>query len=366
MTIDYSANVTGGNTFKNAYSLLKFDVTPISGTPPARYAALSKTIANDEHVQRVFERISGTGVGTLPASFDIYYPLLPLPQTVDVFFYPDGTDPKNIDDQTPSYHFSTTFTSGSNGSALLLGFENKEKNVRLFPTTGSSTTIPQPPATYTWTATILPDATARVSNAIVHLTELYRTNLMQNVTFTANGTPITPVIDPSTSKHHLYFSSGADGLAILTVQPGNIPCWGHLVYWPFADNASEAARIVIYDPYLFGDGLFGPITDKNPVTIEDQQTIDGPSFTIQNNVTPQVVTSESGSIFFVINDRYEKTVSATSDKAIHITASTRYIDGAPITELPQSNTARYIYTKNNGEVMTSPKYSFFAFLDPSS
>lgn len=364
MAVEYIVTVTGGFAFKNAYSLLSINVAPKSGTQPARYAALSKTIANDEHVQRVFECIPGTGTGTTPASFDIYYPLFPLPQTIDIFLYPDGTNPKTIDDQTPSYQYSTMFTTGNNGSALLFGLENKEKNVRLFLKTGSATNIPQPPATYKWTGTILPDATARVQNAIVHVTELYRTNLIENVTFTANGTPITPIMDPSTSKYHLYFLTGTDGIATLNVLPGSTPCSGHLIYWPFADNSSEAARLVVYDPYQFGIDLFGPIPNQNPVTIKDQQTRDGPSFTIQNMASPKAISSDNGNIYFIINDKYEKTVPATSDPHIPITVSTRQINGAPITGLPQSNTARYIYVKENGEVATSPKYSFFAFLDP--
>lgn len=364
MAIDYECTITTSLIFKNAYSYMQLSVTPKTGTQPARYAALSKAVANDEHVQRVFERNQGTGIGTAAAIFDIYFPLFPPPQTIDVFIYPEGTDPKTIDDRTPSYQYSRLYSTAVNGSALLLGLEDKEKNVRLFPTAGSGTDIVQPPATYSWTGTTLPDATDRISDAIVHLTELYRTTLMQNATFKANGASITPVLDPSTSKYHLYFKTGTDGMATLDVLPGNVPCSGHLIYWPFADNASEAARIVVYDPYRFGVDIFGPIPDQNPVTIKDHQTKDGPSFTIQNKASPQAI-DDSGSIYFVVNDGYEKTVQATSDPVIHVTVSTRQIDGAPVTQLPQSNTARYIYAKENGGVATSPKYSFFAFLDPS-
>ncbi|MRN48466.1 hypothetical protein GJU94_01260 [Brucella sp. 10RB9214] len=44
----------------------------------------------------------------------------------------------------------------------------------------------------------------------------------------------------------------------------------------------------------------------------------------------------------------------------NITASTHSINGSTGESL-QANTARYIYTKQNGDTLTSPKYSFFAF-----
>ncbi|WP_284247885.1 hypothetical protein [Brucella sp. bbatCR03] len=353
-TLNYTITTSQAIMFDNANSYIQIQVSPLDGSSEAAYVELPDEVANDRHIQKMFSSTEG-GTVTNGVLFDIYFPRLPNLSSMPIKIYPAGTDPSLINESTP--FFSTTLSLGSAmaGSALLLGLEDKEKNVRVLPRTGT----PAQPASYTWTATILPEATSRIINAIVHVTDLYDTNFIKSVNFKANGVDISPIIDPLTGKHHLYFKTLANGLATLEITPTGIACWGHLIYWPFADNASEVARIVIYDTDRFGLGLFGTIPDKNPITLSEYTPPNGPSFTIHNDASPRAI-DDGGSLYFLINDSYNITVPSSSNKNIKITASTHSINGST-GESPQANTARYIYTKQNGDTLTSPKYSFFAF-----
>jgi hypothetical protein len=363
MDITYTVKVDAQSIFVMAYSYVQLRATyPGDGTAVAQYASIPVSVANDEHIQRVFVRNQPSNPKD-DTIIDIFFPRLAGLNTLDVMIYPAGTNPTAIDENTPGFLYSVDLTTYPQleGSTLLLGLEDKEKNVRVLPIDDTIS----PPAlspSYTWTATILPDATAKVSGAIAHVTELFDTNFIKNNSFTAaTANNLVKTFDPSRSKYHLYFRSGTDGSATLSIAIPQTPSWGHLIYWPFADNASEVARIVFYNQNRFGPNLFGPDPQKNPITLSDYSDTSGPIFNIRNAQDPKAIKAgPDNSIYFLINDRYEKTLPSQSADIFETMTSTKLIIGSA-GSLPQSNTARIVYVENNGNVSSSPKYSFFAF-----
>lgn len=360
--VSFTCVVEAKSFFRNAYSYVRIRATPPAGGLSAGYAVIPLAFANDMHVQRVFEPVPGTQ----PAGsvvFDIYFPRLSNQTSLGLRLYPVGTDPKSIGDDTPFFPLPIPIVEADlqEGSALLLGLENKEKNVRVLQTSGSAVPTNQPPASYTWTATILPAATAVVQGAIAHVTDLYASNLIRFTSCSQAGVELRKYFDPQSERYHLYFLSGADGKATLLIRAGAVPCWGHLIYWPFADNASEVARIVIYNPNIMGQGLFGPVPDINPATISRDPS-EQLRFTILNDATPPVLNAD-GKIYYLVNDSYEKTVPGSMDAKIKVAISTRFVEAG--IDNPASNSSRCIFVKPNGDVLVSPKYSFFVLRESS-
>ncbi|SCD25321.1 hypothetical protein [Brucella inopinata] len=355
----YTPTVLQSIFFENANSFIQVRFTQTNGAKAAKYVRIQDEFAYNTQIQKTFEM--NTSQSTASGNvFDIYFPLLQGYNSITLNIYPDGADPLKLDSEIEFGQVNLPLSPINSGSALLLGLEDKEKNVRVLPLTGSA----GQPASYLWTATILPDATARIANAVIHVTNLYDTNFIALAKFKANGQDIQPTFDPSEQKYHLYFQTRAFGTATLEVTPGDKPCWGHLIYWPFADNVSEVARIVIFDPSILGSNLFGPVPDKNPIKLSDYTPPDGPSFTIQNDATPRTI-SDTGFLYIMVNDKYEKTVQASSQASINFIISTQLINGSSGSQ-PQANTSRYIYAKENGDTNASPYYSFFAYSGTSS
>lgn len=352
--------------FINGYSRATIIVTPDANTPPPAFARIDGDLPNDSHIQRVFEKSPRQADIQKTVLFDIYFPMLRGMNNLSISLYPSGTDPKNLTENTPGVTCNIPINATLEASALLLDQENKERNVRVFQVANA---VPgnaegNKSVEYFWTGRDLKNPSAIIRNAIAHVTEEHDTFLIKSLLFRQKDssksvlTDLPIFIDPShNDKAHIYFLTDDTGVARLNVFPKFTPAGGHLIYWPFADNTSEAARIVVYDPTMLANDLFEPIPTKNPLTVSADKACDIPTFSIRND---DAKIADNGRIYLLINDSYDNSIFSSSNKKITMNSSNKFIETSN-KELPQSNNARYIYVSEDGNVNISRKYSFFAY-----
>ncbi|WP_439070507.1 hypothetical protein ACSJL3_005208 (plasmid) [Serratia nevei] len=352
----FKVSVTDYNVYKNAYSHVTLDVsTAMDGAPPA-YIEIPSFISNEPQVQKLFEVNTKKTGKNAPYLFDIYFPLPEKVTSLYLKIYPLGTDPKKLSDTTPAYIYDLDLSKKKDGSALMLYQENKEKNVRIYSSTEINSRKPY--SNYIWYGTILPKATAKINKAIIHLTEEQGSNVIETSSFSIDNRVLHVQNDPANgNKKHLYFFTGQDGKATLTVRPDPVTKSGRLVYWPFADTSSEAMRIVVYDDQIFGTGLQSPIPTQNPITLKIGKN--GKSFNFKiPNATKTI--HKGGYIYILVNGKYMRTIPSTSDDVIDFEITRNGINTSK-TEYPESNTIQYIYIDEYGNVKISRKRAFFAF-----
>ncbi len=352
----YGVAIVKSNFFKNGYSYIQLDVVNTENLAMPAYISIPKSIANEPHIQRIFEPIAILSGNV--TRFDIFIPITGGISIVQLNLYPSGADPLRIDDDPRFYVIRAGVNSPKDGSTLMLFKEDKEKNVRVY--TRDQIDFQKPFAEYEWFGTVLPDATAKIENAVVHLTEEVDSNFIDNATFKVEGLVIPKYKDPyNKNKKHLYFFTNKDGLARLRVEPGLQLSSARLIYWPFSDNISEAARFVVYDNHVFGDGLEVPIPQANPISISKKPDADRFEFTISNSASPRPI-KEGGNIYIMVNEQYKKTIPSQSLDNIEF-----FIDGVGLntssSDRPASNTVSYIYIDRNLGVASSRKRSFFVF-----
>ncbi|MDH7790308.1 CHRD domain-containing protein [Ochrobactrum sp. AN78] len=352
--------------FINGFSRASIIVTPDENTKPPAFARIDGDLPNDSHIQRAFEKSPRQSGIQKTVLFDIYFPMLRGMNNLSISLYPSGTDPKNITENTPGVRCNIPLNATLEASALLLNQDNKERNVRVFQVANA---VPgnaegNKSVEYFWTGRDLKNPSTIIRNAIAHVTEEHDTFLIKSLMFrqrdssTSAFTDLPIFIDPSNSdKAHLYFLTDDTGIARLDVFPKFTPAGGHLIYWPFADNTSEAARIVVYDPTMLANDLFEPIPTKNPVTVSADKACDIPTFNIRND---DAKITENGRVYLLINENYDNSIFSSSKKTITMNSSNKFIETSN-KDLPQSNTARYIYVAEDGNVNISRKYSFFAY-----
>lgn len=353
----YDVEIKESRLFAGAYSYIQLDVSAQSGSLPPAYIRIPSSLANEPLVQQIFEP-AALSPDQGKVRFNIFFPL---PQELERFelkVFPVGTDARHIDDGTPGFSYGLDVSKRSNGSALMLYQENKEKNVRVYSTEDVKNT--HPVAEYFWYGTTIPDLTSKIEGAVIHLTEETTTNLIDTASFEVAGEKLVAYADPSNgNKKHLYFFTDKEGLAKLIVRPGAQSTAARMVYWPFDDNSSEAFRIAVYDNGVYGPGLKVPVPVDNPVTVSDTPVSDRFRFTIPN--TSPVSTIESGGkIYILVNGVYNQTIDSASSPEINFE-----INGSGLktsaSSRPESNTVSYIYVDRDGKVSASRKRSFFAF-----
>lgn len=362
MAITYSVTASRQLFFKNAYSYVRLRVNTRVGDPIPSYVALPLGLANDQHVQAAFEPAPDSFLPPNDIEFDVYFPLIDGMTKLDLRIFPQGSDPRTLDSNTQFFLFSVPLTGVRVGNAFLLGLENKEKNARVLPTANSSPSLALPPISYLWTGSSPDDISLRILDAIAHVTEEKRTGLIGNSNFTNNGVSIPVYRDPvEGGKPHLYFRTNVQGFADLRLIPGNTPTWGKLIYFPFAIETSEVARVVIFNPNILAKGFEEPVPVKNPVTLNKpaQSTGDIPIFNIDNSNQNIKADNE---LYLLINDIYDRVQLSSSDATIQITATSRFIQTST-GALPNKNDVRYLYVTGTGEVKASRRYAFFVFGD---
>lgn len=362
MAIQYNVTVSQNFFFNDAYSYVRLSVAPVTGTLPAFYLALPASLANDEHVQAVFTPAPGSLAS--PVTFDVYFPLFANVNALDFTIYPQNTDINNITPATPGYVYRLNTSTKSAGNALLIGFDNKENNVRVLQTFNSPGMDPSPPATYTWTGTTVPSITPRLVNCVAHVTDFFNGNIFEDISFTNNGQNVPIFQDPSRGgKGHIYFFTNTSGLATLNIKAGKTPSAARFIYHPFAGQTSETARIVIYDPVTLGKGYEEATPIKNPFTFNKAPGGDEPVFEINNNNTPPLI-QENNDLYILINDKYDLNFQATSSNLIKFKSTKKFIQTSNAA-LPAKNDIRYIYVTRNGVVSAARQYAFFCFGDLS-
>ncbi len=358
MTLQYTVTASLLNLFSDAYSSVRLSIVAAAGTPAAFYVALPDSLANDEHVQAVFTPAKGS-LAT-PVTFDIFFPLFGNVNSIDFRIFPQSTDITNITPETPNFIFTLNTTVKAMGHALLLRFEDKEANTRVLKTINSPGPDLSAPATYTWTGTTVPALTARLANCIAHVTDFNNSKFFEDVAFTNNGQNVDIMQDPSRGgKGHIYFFTNAAGLAVLNIRAGNTPNAARLIYHPFAGEASETSRIVIYNPNQLSRGFEEATPVKNPFTFNNIPGGDQPVFEINNFNNPPNL-ENGASLYILINDRYDSTIPATSERVNRFTTTQRFINtsnGA----FPEKNNIRYIYVTRNGIVHNTRQFAFFCF-----
>lgn len=356
--MQYTVNVTISHLFSDAYSYVRLTVAPAAGTLPAFYVALPSSLVNDDHVQAVFMPAPGSQAN--PVTFDVYFPLFGNVNTLDLTIYPQGTDIQNVTSTTPGFVYKLNTSNKSSGHAFLLGFDNKEDNVRVLKTFNSPGTDPSPPAVYTWTGTTVSNLAARLPNCIAHVTDFFNSSIFEDISFVNNGQNVAIYQDPTRGgKGHIYFFTNASGVAALTIRAGNTPSAAKFIYHPFAGQTSEAARIVIYDPSVLGRGFEEATPVKNPFVFNNTAEGDKPVFTIYNKNNPPSI-QDNNDIYVLINDKYDSTIQSSSSDVIKFTTTDRFILTSNGT-LPAKNDIRYIYVNRNGSVYTTRQYAFFCY-----
>lgn len=351
------------NYFNNSYSSLKLSVQPKSQKKPAGYVALPDSIAHTGHVQKIFPPTSIGRDGS--AEFDIYFPLLKGLTELPLKVYVEGVDPAEITEDTPYMLYTVKIENKKSGHALMLYQENKERNVRVFQTT-DSTTVNQEinkPANYVWYGRNLDNASEVIVDAIAHITEEKDTSLLDilNLEKIADGktSNIRVSKDPSNNdKAHIYIHTDQTGGVTLRVSPSDVPGGGKLIYWPFANNISEAARIAVYDPDTLAKDFTAPIIRKNPITVGNDTVCDVPVFDITNRNPKRI--KDNGRLYLLINGNYDSSITTQGNDTLTVSGSSRFVNTSTV-DLPQSNDAQYLYVAENGTISTSDKYSFFAY-----
>lgn len=362
MALQYTVTLPQSFLFSDAYSYVRLTVAPLSGTPPAFYLALPTSLANDEHVQAVFTPAPGSQAN--PVTFDVYFPLFANVNALDFTIYPQNTDINNITPATPGFVYRLNTSVKSAGNALLIGFDNKENNVRVLQIFNSPGVDPSPPATYTWTGTTVPSLTPRLANCVAHVTDFFNGNIFEDISFTNNGQNVAILQDPSRGgKGHIYFLTNASGIATLNIRAGKTPSAARFIYHPFAGQTSETARIVIYDPTALGKGFEEATPLKNPFTFNKGPGGDEPVFEINNNNTPPLI-QENNDLYILINDKYDSNFQTTSSNLIKFKSTKKFIQTSNAA-LPAKNDIRYIYVTRNGVVSAARQYAFFCFGDLS-
>jgi hypothetical protein len=360
MALQYTVNVVSSNLFSDAYSYVRLTVTPATGTLPAFYLALPASLANDEHVQAVFTPMVGSQAS--PVTFDVYFPLFANVNAIDFTIYPQNTDINNITPSTPGYVYRLNTSVKGAGNALLIGFDNKENNVRVLQTFNSPGTDPSPPATYTWTGAKLPSLAPQIAGCVAHVTDFFNGNIFEDISFTNNGQNVPIFQDPSRGgKGHIYFFTNPSGLATLNIKAGNTPSAARFIYHPFAGQTSETARIVIYDPTALGKGFEEATPIKNPFTFTKAPGGDEPVFEINNNNTPPLI-QENNDLYILINDKYDSNFQVNSGNLIKFKSTKKFIQTSNAA-LPAKNDIRYIYVTRDGVVSAARQYAFFCFGD---
>lgn len=362
MALQYTVNVVTSNLFSDAYSYVRLTVTPATGTLPAFYLALPASLANDEHVQAVFTPAPGSQPN--PVTFDVFFPLFANVNALDFTIYPQNTDINNITPSTQGFVYRLNTSVKGAGNALLIGFDNKENNVRVLQTFNSPGTDPSRAASYKWTGTTVPSLTPRLANCVAHVTDFFNGNIFEDISFTNNGQNVAIFQDPSRGgKGHIYFFTNSFGFATLDIKAGNTPSAARFIYHPFAGQTSETARIVIYDPVALGKGFEEATPIKNPFTLTKAPGGDEPVFEINNNNTPPLI-QDNNYLYILINDKYDSSFQVNSSSLIKFKSTKQFIQTSNA-ELPAKNDIRYIYVTRNGVVSAARQYAFFCFGDLS-
>ncbi|HHR6391304.1 TPA: hypothetical protein ACS74J_003835 [Providencia alcalifaciens] len=349
----YEVSVNDYNVYKNAYSHVKLNISNFRGGAPA-YIEVPDFISNEPQIQKLFEvkqeGIKGNYV------FDVFFPLPTNVTSLYLKIYPLGTDPTKLTVDTPGYIYLLDLSRKKDGSALMLYQENKEKNVRVY--SASDVRLKKPSFKYYWYGTTLPEATAKINKAVIHLTEEQGSRVIDTTSFSIGNETLPVYNDPSNgNKKHIYFFTGASGKVTLTVRPSAVVKSGRLIYWPFADTSSEAMRMVVYDDEKFGRGLQVPIPNKNPTSLKCCLKDQLVKFKILN-FNKRI--NYGGYIYVLVNGKYKKTIPSTNEDIIEFDVTDDGINSSK-TEYPESNNIQYIYTNNHGSVETSRKRAFFVF-----
>lgn len=363
----YTVNVVSTAFFKNAYSHVSVAITPTGNMEKPGFIAIPSSIANEVHIQSVFEPAPVQSVAGA-VQFDVYFPMLANLSSLKLKVFPQHADMISVNDDTPAFSYVVNITNPRAGSALMLRQEDKERNVRIFQTSGTDPAMRAGPTTadYFWIGQTTDDPPVVTPGAIVHLTEEQPSSLIRNLDIKKNGKPVPVYSDPKNgNKAHLYFTTdavkegkGQESEAVITVSPRNQPVGGKLIYWPFSDTSSEAARIVVYDPSIFSAGFFEPIPVKNPITISSGSSCDTARFIVLNDLSGKQNISDGGLMYSIVNDNYDNAISSSSKSRIEIEVSNKYISTK---DNPNPNSIRHIYVSENGSVYSSRKRTFFVF-----
>lgn len=377
MPLDYTfgpqtnREITSYFFFENAYSLARIRIA----YPPSTrleelpfFVAIPSELVNDKHVQAVFTPARNSPAPPNSVFFDIYFPCFAGVDTITLTAYPQNTDINNIGPATPSVSFDLNVSQKSVGNAFLLGLEDKDRNVRVLRTLNSPGTDPSPPASYTWTGTSPNDLSLRTESCVAHVTNEFDNDVFQDLTFRSNGAEIFVSRDPTRGgKGHIYFLTGPNGLATLDILPGNKPVSAKFIYFPFAGETSETARIITYNTTMLARDFEEATPIKNPFTFnagdENNPRADQPIFEINNDRTPPSI-QDGGKLFVLVNDRYELNVPASSNrKNIFQTTRNNIVTAAQVNaqSSPAKNNIRYIYVTESGQVSPSREYAFFCY-----
>ncbi|WP_374844750.1 CHRD domain-containing protein [Paenochrobactrum glaciei] len=360
---DYNFKKSNENYFANSYSGLTLSVQSKSNAEAPAYIALPDTITNTHHVQKVFAATKKGKDGQ--AEFDVYFPLLNGVSEIPLKIYTESVNPAEITQETPYIPYLVQIENKKSGHALMLYQENKERNVRVFQTTGSMPGNPEgyKSVDYVWYGRNLDNASQVLVNSIAHITEEKGGSLLTslNLQQVSGGmaSDIRIFNDPANdNKAHLYLQTDQTGLATLRLSPTDKVVGGQLIYWPFANNISETARIVVYNPDSLSKDFIAPVIRKNPVTIGDNPVCDVPVFDIANKSPHHI--DDNGRLYLLINGKYDTSIVTENSDSLRVSGSGRFVNTSTL-DLPQPNDAQYVYVAEDGTVGTSAKYSFFAY-----
>lgn len=345
--------------YENAYSYASISVRAESGAAKLGLVQLPTAVAPDELTQSVFQEAPQQKHQDA-TDFDVFFPLGKGLNKVDLVFYPEGMEFVDGQATAAGVPYTLELSGKKTGSALLLGQENKLDNARVVPI--DSNVLETTPAEYTWFGRTTPDLAAdKVEGAVAHFTELHTAKLIEKSTIQSNGETLTAYPDASRNgKLHMYAFTNAAGEAKVRITPPNEPVGGELVYWPFADNTSEVAHIVVYDDVQFGPNLPVAVPITNPVYVSDKNPRAHTTFVLDNTAG---TISDGGTLYIVINDEIDSSMPSSSDPTITLTPTNQFVEGSPRSGLPKANNIRYVYVDSEGTVQTSRRFSFFGYND---